>query len=84
MSDLNAAAHDDLARVLKRLVDEPDGMKIDAVPMRRATIFEVDPAPDDVGKVIGRRGRVARALRVLLDCRGDVEGSQYGLEIVSD
>lgn len=84
MSDPATVAQDELTAVLQRLVDEPDGLEIEAVPMRRATIFEVDAAPDDVGKVIGRHGRVARALRVLLDCRGDVEGAQYGLEIVSD
>lgn len=50
--------------------------------MRRATVFEVRTDPDDLGKVIGRRGRTARALRTLLDCRGDEEGAQYGLEVV--
>lgn len=52
--------------------------------MRRATVFEVRTAPEDQGQVIGRRGRTARALRALLDCRGEVDGAQYGLEIFDE
>jgi predicted RNA-binding protein YlqC (UPF0109 family) len=75
---------DDLAEVLRRLVDRPESVRVTAVPMRRATVFEVRAAPEDQGKIIGRRGRTARALRALLDCRGDGEGAQYGLEILDE
>lgn len=84
MPDPVQEARQDLVAVLERLVDEPDELVVEAVGMRRATIFEVDAASDDVGKVIGRHGRAARALRILLDCRGDVEDAQYGLEVVAD
>lgn len=66
------------------MVDRPGQVDVEAVPMRRATVFEVRAHPDDLGKIIGRRGRAARALRTLLDCRGDAEGAQYGLEILDD
>lgn len=78
------AAREDLTAVVSRMVDRSDRISVDAVPMRRATVFEVHAHPDDLGKIIGRRGRAARALRTLLDCRGDAEGAQYGLEILDD
>lgn len=78
------AVRSELEGLLKRLVDLPQQVEVTAVPMRRATVFEVATAPQDLGKVIGRRGRTARALRTLLDCRGDAEGAQYGLEILDE
>jgi predicted RNA-binding protein YlqC (UPF0109 family) len=75
---------DDLAHVVRQMVDRPEEVRVATVPMRRATVFEVRTAPEDQGKIIGRRGRTARALRTLLDCRGDGEGAQYGLEILDE
>lgn len=80
----NEETRRDLEAVVRSMVDRPEEVTIGAVAMRRATIFEVRSDPDDLGKVIGRRGRAARALRTLLDCRGDVEGAQYGLEILDE
>lgn len=79
-----ASVEHDLLEILTLMVDAPEEVSVDAVPMRRATVFEVRAAPEDMGKLIGRRGAVARSLRTLLDCRGDFEGAQYGLEIVDD
>lgn len=76
------AVRADLENVLRRIVDQPQALSVVAVPMRRATVFEVTTAPEDMGQVIGRRGRTARALRTLLDCRGDAEDAQYGFEIL--
>jgi predicted RNA-binding protein YlqC (UPF0109 family) len=73
---------EELTDLLALMVDEPEELEVEAVPMRRATIFEVTAADGDLGKIIGRRGRAARALRTLLDYRGESEGAQYGLEIV--
>lgn len=78
------AVRSELESLLRRMVDHPEQVVVSAVPMRRATVFEVATAPPDLGKVIGRRGRTARALRTLLDCRGDAEGAQYGLEILDE
>ncbi len=72
----------DLAGALRWLVDRPEDLRLAIVPMRRATVFEVGTAPDDLGKVIGRQGRTARALRTLLDARGDADGAQYGLDLL--
>lgn len=78
------AVREDLVGLLRLMLDKPDELAVTAVPMRRATVFEVATAPEDLGKVIGRRGRTARALRALLDCRGDRDGAQYGLDILDD
>ncbi|HEX4952421.1 MAG TPA: KH domain-containing protein [Thermoanaerobaculia bacterium] len=74
----------DLAQVLALLVDQPEQLDVRSVPMRRATVFEVETAAEDVGQVIGRRGRTIRALRTLLDCRGEVDRAQYGLEVLDE
>ncbi|HRC85672.1 MAG TPA: KH domain-containing protein [Thermoanaerobaculia bacterium] len=73
---------DDLIGVLRLLVDHPERLEIRAAPMRRATVFEVATAAEDLGKVIGRRGRAIRALRTLLDARAEADGEQYGLEVL--
>jgi uncharacterized protein len=78
------SVREDLTTVLHLLVDQPDRVSVQAVPMRRATVLEVSTAPEDLGKVIGRRGRTVRALRTLLDARGEAEGAQYGLEVHDD
>jgi predicted RNA-binding protein YlqC (UPF0109 family) len=57
----------DLVEHLARaLVDEPDQVKVDIVDEDRAVVLELTVAPSDLGKVIGRDGRTARALRTLL------------------
>ena len=82
--ELADEVREDLIDVISPMVDRPDDVQIHGVPMRRATVFEVETHPDDLGQVIGRRGRIARALRAVLDARGDADGQQYGLEIVDD
>ena len=52
------------------------------IGLRRFGDVELDVASDDLGKVIGRQGRTVRALRNLLDSRGDREGETYRLEIL--
>jgi predicted RNA-binding protein YlqC (UPF0109 family) len=52
--------------VAKQLVDDTAAVKVDAVDSDRAIVFELSVAESDLGKVIGRDGRTARALRTLL------------------
>jgi len=51
--------------LVKALVDEPDQVDIVEVPGDEATTYEVRVAPDDLGKVIGKQGRIANALRTV-------------------
>jgi len=65
------------------LVDEPGEVRIRSVPSGAITIFEVTAAPSDIGKIIGKNGRTARAIRELLLAIGPVSKTRYGLDIVA-
>lgn len=51
--------------LVKALVDSPDAVEVREVADRHSVTFEVTVAPDDVGKIIGKQGRVANALRTV-------------------
>ena len=72
----------DLERVVELLVDEPE--RVDVVERRegRARVLELSVAEGDLGKVIGRQGRTARALRTILGARGVKDGDDYELEVL--
>ena len=70
-----------LTRVISLLVDTPTEVRVTARRDRAVNVFEVRVDPDDLGQLIGRQGRTARALRALLDVRGSRDGRRYGLEI---
>lgn len=75
---------DDFKELVQLLVDQPDDVEVTEIPGRRANILELSVAPDDLGKVIGRQGRTARALRTLLETREDRRGVRHELEILED
>jgi uncharacterized protein len=66
----------------RRLVDEPDAVRVEEADEEGALVLRLHVAPDDVGKVIGRQGRIARALRTLVRAGGAHEGRRIVLEIV--
>ena len=68
--------------VARKLVDEPDAVRVEEVEEGDALVLRLHVAPDDVGKVIGRQGRIARALRTLVRAGGAQEGRRIVLEIV--
>ncbi len=71
-----------LTWVARRLVDEPDAVRVETVETDEATVLRLHVAPDDLGKVIGRQGRLARALRTLVRAGGGRAGRRTVLEIV--
>jgi len=71
----------DLERAISLMVDVPDEVHIGRYRQRGTTSFKVRVAQEDLGKLIGRQGRTARALRALLALRGEVDGQRYTLEI---
>ncbi len=75
---------EELKEVVRLLVDKPEAVDLAVVPQGRETLLELSVDPEDLGKVIGRQGRTARALRTLLDTRGDRDGVRYELEILED
>ena len=64
------------------LVDEPDAVRVEELEEDDALVLRLHVAPDDVGKVIGRQGRIARALRTVVRAGGAHEGRRIVLEIV--
>ncbi|GAA4946002.1 MAG: RNA-binding protein [Streptomycetaceae bacterium] len=59
-----------LEHLVKGIVENPDDVKVRARNLRRGRILEVRVHPDDLGKVIGRGGRTARALRTVVTALG--------------
>jgi predicted RNA-binding protein YlqC (UPF0109 family) len=69
--------------IAQSLVDDPSGVQVREVRNdRNALVLELHVAPDDFGKVIGRQGRVAKAMRTLLRAGGVREGRHTALEII--
>ena len=66
----------------KRLVDEPDPVRVEEVERDGAVVLQLHVAPDDVGKVIGRQGRIARALRTIVRASAARRDHRVLLEIV--
>jgi predicted RNA-binding protein YlqC (UPF0109 family) len=71
-----------LAYVARNLVDKPDAVSVIRTEREDAVVFELRVADDDVGKVIGRQGRIARALRAVVRASGAKTGERTLLEIV--
>jgi predicted RNA-binding protein YlqC (UPF0109 family) len=76
------SAKDLVEYVAKSLVDDPDAVQVTEVEDDEGTVIELHVAEDDMGKVIGRNGSVAKALRTLLKVTAAREGSSVQLEIV--
>ena len=70
-----------LAWIARHLVDNPDAVSVETVERDDATVLVLHVAPDDVGKVIGRQGRIARALRTLVRASGARRDRRVVLEI---
>ena len=68
--------------VAKSLVDDADSVRIRTHERDQSTIIELEVAPNDLGKVIGRQGRTARAMRTLLTAAGQKNRRKYILDIL--
>jgi predicted RNA-binding protein YlqC (UPF0109 family) len=66
----------------RRLVDEPDAVRVEEVDREGTTVIQLYVAKDDVGKVIGRQGRLARALRTIVRASAARSDRRVLLEIV--
>ena len=64
------------------LVDRADQVSVSEFEDDGVLVFELAVAPDELGRVIGRQGRTAQALRALLEAAGERDGRSYDLEIV--
>jgi predicted RNA-binding protein YlqC (UPF0109 family) len=68
--------------IVKSLVDDPASVLISVVEGEKSTILELRVAPDDIGKVIGKHGRIAKAIRTLLQAAAAKSGKHTSLEIL--
>lgn len=68
--------------IAKSLVDQPDAVKVTSTVEEDTVTLELGVAPEDLGKVIGKQGRTARALRSLLSAAAAKADKRCHLEIV--
>jgi hypothetical protein len=66
----------------RSIVDDQDAVKIEVDQVSAGTILRLHVAPDDMGKVIGKRGRVAQSIRTLVRAAGAREGVSVNVDIV--
>lgn len=70
--------------VCKSLVDNPDQVHVTQIDGEQTTILELRVAQTDLGKVIGKQGRTARAIRTILAAAGMKQRRRYNLEIIEN
>ena len=73
----------DLVEVIaKSLVDHPEEVVVNQTEESNAILVELKVAPSDMGKVIGRQGRIAKAIRTILSASATRDGKRATLEIL--
>ena len=68
--------------VAQALVDDPEQVEVNLIEGEKSTIIELKVAAGDVGKVIGKHGRIAKAIRTILSASGTKTGKRVVLEIL--
>jgi predicted RNA-binding protein YlqC (UPF0109 family) len=68
--------------IVKSLVDDPAQVQVSVVEGEKSTILELRVAPEDIGKVIGKHGRIAKAIRTVLQASTAKTGKHTVLEIL--
>ncbi len=68
--------------IAKSLVDDPDNVSVNMIEGEKSTILELRVAQDDIGKVIGKHGRIAKAVRTILSASSTKDGKRVVLEIL--
>ena len=67
--------------IVRALVDNPDSVRVTESVRRGMTVLELTTAPGDMGKIIGRQGRTAAALRTLVAATAEKHGQRAQLDI---
>ena len=79
---MDSGMKDLLEYIAKRLVEKPDEVSVTEVERNGVLTLSLSVAPEDMGKVIGRQGRIVRELRVILKAVGQRDGKKVMVEIV--
>ena len=69
--------------IVRSLVDDPSQVQVTETQTESVIIYELRVAPEEVGRVIGRRGRTINAIRTVLRSAAGRQGKRVGLEIIS-
>lgn len=73
-----------IEEIIKALVDQPDAVVVNQVQGSRSCVIELHVAREDIGKVIGKKGVHADALRTLVHAIGGKKKMRYVIEIIED
>ncbi len=68
--------------IARSLVDNPDAVQVTEIEGERSIIIELRVAPDDMGKVIGKQGKIAKSIRTLTKATAAKEGKRVVVEIL--
>ena len=68
--------------IAKALVDDPEGVSVNVVEGEKSTILELKVSDGDIGKVIGKHGRIAKAVRTILSAAATKRDKRVVLEIL--
>ena len=82
MNSLNTSMRDLVLWLARELVEKKDAVQVEAIERDRSMVLELTVAPDDLGRVIGRGGRTAKAIRTVLDSLARKEGCRVVLDIL--
>ena len=73
---------DQIEFIAKSLVDDPSAVSVNETVGERGPVLELRVAQGDIGKVIGKYGRIAKALRTVLSASASRDGKRYSLDIL--
>ena len=79
---MSAGVEELLTYVARNLVDDAEHVKVERIEREDSVVYELHVAEGDLGKVIGRGGRIVRSLRILVRASGAKAGERRQLEIV--
>lgn len=68
--------------IAKALVENPDQVTVEETVNESLTVYELHVAPDDMGKVIGKQGRIAKAMRTVVKAAATRENKKVTVEII--
>ena len=80
--EVSAGMKELLTYIARNLVDNPDAVSVTEYPGESETVLELRVAPEDMGKVIGRQGRIAKEIRTLMRSVAQRQGTKVSVELV--
>jgi len=69
-------------QIARFLVDQPEHVSVSAIESEQQTILQLRVAKNDIGKIVGKHGRLANAIRTILAAAGKTSGRRFRLEII--